>query len=75
MLATRNKEYNEYQYEDGADIFVKDRNKELWEGPVKVQHQEGNIIIEGRVTSVPIQRTQPVRRKKVLESITEEKDD
>ena len=42
MLATRNKEYNEYQYEDGEDIFVKDKNKELWEGPVKVQHQEGN---------------------------------
>ena len=57
MLATRNKEYNEYQYGDGEDIFVKDRNKELWEGPVKVQHQKGNnvnIIKEGRVTSVPI---------------------
>ena len=53
MLATRNKEYNEYQYEDGEDIFVKDRNKELWEGHVKVQHQEGNnvnIIKEERVT-------------------------
>ena len=78
MFATRNKEYNEYQYEDGEDIFVKDRNKELWEGPVKVQHQEGNnvnIIKEGRVTSVPIQRTQPVGRKKVMENITEEKDD
>ena len=65
MLATRNKDYNKYQYEDGEDIFVKDRNKELWEGPIKVQHQEGNnvnIIKEGRVTSVPIQRTQPVKR-------------
>ena len=78
MLATRNKEHNEYQYEDGEDIFVKDRNKELWEGPVKVQHQEGNnvnIIKEGRVTSVPIQRTQPLGRKKALENITEAKND
>ena len=78
MLATRNKEYNEYQYEDGEAIFVKDRNKELWEGPVKVQHQEGNnvnIIKDGRVTSGPIQRTQPTERKKILENITEEKGD
>ena len=78
MLATRNKEYNEYQYANGEDIFVKDRNKELWEGPVKVQHQEGNnvnIIKEGRVKSVPIQRTQPVGGKKVLENITEEEVD
>ena len=78
MLATRNKEYNEYQYEDGEDIFVKDKNKELWEGPVKVQHQEGNnvnIIKDRRVTSVPIQRTQPVKRKRILENITEEEND
>ena len=78
MLATRNKEYNEYHYEDGDDIFVKDKNKELWEGPVKVQHQEGNnvnIIKDGRVTSVPIQRTQPVKRKRILENITEEEND
>ena len=78
MLATRNKEYNEYQYEDGEDIFVKDSNKELWEGPVKVHHQEGNnvnIIKEGRVTSVPIQRTQLLGRKKALENITEAKND
>ena len=43
-----------------------------------MHHQEGNnvnIIKEGRVTSVPIQRTQPVGRKKVMENITEEKDD
>ena len=43
-----------------------------------MQHQEGNnvnIIKEGRVTLVPIQRTQPVERKKTLENITEEKDD
>ena len=68
MLATRNKEYNEYQYEDGEDIFVKDSNKELWEGPVKVQHQEGNnvnIIKEGRVTSVPTsQKKETIKRKK-----------
>ena len=44
MLAARNKEYNEYQYEDGEDIFVKDGDKELQEGPVKVQHQEGNNV-------------------------------
>ena len=78
MLCTRNKEYNEYKYEDGEDIFVKDRHKDLWEGPVKVQHQEGNnvnIIKEGRVTSVPIQRTQPAGGKKVLEDISEETDE
>ena len=78
MLGTRNKEYNEYKYEDGEEIFAKDRNKELWEGPVKVKHQEGNnvnIIKEGRVTSIPIQRTQPTGAKKVLEDITEEEEE
>ena len=43
-----------------------------------MQHQEGNnvnIIKDGRVTSVPIQRTQPVKRKRILENITEEEND
>ena len=43
-----------------------------------MQHQEGNnvnTIKEVRVTSVPIQRTQPVERKKILENITEEEED
>ena len=39
MLATRNR-----NYEDGEEIFVKDRDKEMWEGPVKVQHQEGTNV-------------------------------
>ena len=43
-----------------------------------MQHQEGNnvnIIKDGRVTSVPIQRTKPVKRKRVLENITKEEND
>ena len=75
MLATRNKEYNKFQYKDREKIFVKDRNKQLWEGPVRVQHQEGtkvNIIKDGRTTSVPVQRTQPANMKEILGSIEEE---
>ena len=75
MLATRNKEYNEYKFKDGKQIFVKDMDKKLWVGPVRVQHQQGNnvaVITDGRVTSAPIKRTLPIGGIKDLKDSIEE---
>ena len=44
---------------------------------MKVQHKEGNnvnIIKEGKVTSVPIQRTQPAGGRQVVRNIQDGND-
>ena len=75
LLATRNKEYNNFKFQEGDRIFVKDLHKELWEGPVLVMNHQGNnvtIVKEGRVTSVPIQRVIPYVPERPIETVREE---
>jgi len=63
MMKTRNKEYNDYKFQTGDKVYVKDKDKEIWEGPTTVHnHVRNEVIIEkdNRLNSVPIQRVRPV---------------
>ena len=63
MLKTRNKEYNDYKFQTGEKVYVKNKDKEIWEGPITVHnHVRNEVIIEkdNRLNSIPIQRVRPV---------------
>ena len=63
MLKSRNKEYNDFKFQTGDKVYVKNKDKEIWEGPITVHnHVRNEVIVEkdNRLNSVPIQRVRPV---------------
>ena len=78
MMNERKKNYTEYKFQAGDLVYVKDRNSEVWEGPLQVHfHKDNDVTVitkQKTLNSVPIQRVRPYQEKREEEEQKEEEE-
>ena len=73
MINSRHREYNDFHFQPGEKVLVKDVDKQVWD-EVKVHNHDGNIVVcqkpNGRLISASITRVRPIHEKTTVQEQT-----